>query len=186
MVRLVPETAEYLYGDFTPRTVEYRPGSRPELERRVAEATAGAVAPEERVKGIAEYCLGIREKFEAVDPDGAGLEDMVFGGTEEEIIERGTDWCADLGRVACALCQVAGIPARIVNLVELGAAYGGHVIIEAWRDGAWGAVDPLHEIVYTHPDGRPVAVRELVGREDFPYQAAAIANYFISDRESYS
>jgi len=186
MVQLVPGTAAYLYGEFTSRTVDYRPGARPELERWLAEATAGVITPGEKVKGIAEYCLGIRERFEKVNPDDSGCEQMVFGGTEEEIIERGTDWCADLARVACALCQVSGIPARIVNLVELNAAYGGHVIIEAWREKVWGAVDPLHGILYTSLDGGPMGVRDLLGLEDFPYQAAAIANYYISDRGSYS
>jgi len=186
MIRLVPGTAEYLYGGFSPRTVDYRPGSRPDLERWLAEATAGAITPGEKVKGIAEYCLGIRERFEKADPDDSGWEWMVFGGTEEQIIERGTDWCADLARAACALCQVAGLPARIVNLVELDAAYGGHVIIEAWRDGIWGAVDPLHGILYTNLDGGPMGVRDLLGLDDYPYQAAAITNYFISASGSYS
>ena len=44
---------------------------------------------------------------------------MVLGGPEERILERGTDWCPDVARVACALLQVSGLPARIIYLFDL-------------------------------------------------------------------
>jgi len=42
---------------------------------------------------------------------------MVFGGTELEIIKRGSDWCSDLSRVGAALLQCLGMPSRIAILV---------------------------------------------------------------------
>ena len=42
MVRLVRETADYLYGPFTPLEVYYQSGSRPILEKHLARATGGA------------------------------------------------------------------------------------------------------------------------------------------------
>ncbi|MGH2586405.1 MAG: transglutaminase domain-containing protein, partial [Dehalococcoidia bacterium] len=89
------------------------------------------------------------------------LDAMVVGGTEEEIIERGSDWCTDLARVACVLCQVAGIPARLVYLADTRRAYGAHAIIEAYRGAAWGALDPTTGVVYRHPDGRPASTWDL-------------------------
>ena len=46
------------------------------------------------------------------------FEEMKFGGTEKEILERGTDWCADMARVGAVLLMCNGIPARIVHLVN--------------------------------------------------------------------
>lgn len=62
------------------------------------------------------------------------FEDMLFGGTEKEIIERGTDWCSDISRVGCALLQCLNIPARIVFLVNKSKAYNGHTVVEAYID----------------------------------------------------
>ena len=80
---------------------------------------------------------------------------MRFGGTEEEIIERGSEWCTDVARVACALYQVAGFPCRIVNLFNLNAAYSGHVIVEVYRSEKWGAVDTNTGVIYQKADGAP-------------------------------
>ena len=46
------------------------------------------------------------------------IKDMVFGGTEKEILERGTNWCADLAREAAVLLDCVSIPCRIVHLVN--------------------------------------------------------------------
>ena len=76
---------------------------------------------------------------------------MRFGGTEEQIIARGSDWCTDVVRVACAMCQVAGVPARLVSLFNLSQAHSGHDIIEVFSEGVWGAADPLNGLVYRPP-----------------------------------
>lgn len=44
---------------------------------------------------------------------------MIFGGKEKDIINRGTDWCADMARVGCVLLQCNNIPARIVHLANI-------------------------------------------------------------------
>ncbi len=134
MVRVCAETADHLYGGFTPTVAVYEQGSRPELERAAAQATGGTSDTEEQVSGIARFC---RDQGRDAEQD---LDAMRVGGTEEEIIARGSDWCTDVARVACALCQVVGIPARLVCLADTGTAYSGHVIVEAFRGNAWGAV----------------------------------------------
>jgi len=58
------------------------------------------------------------------------FEDMMFGGTEKEIIERGTDWCTDISRVGCALLQCLNIPCRMITLVNTKQAYNGHTVCE--------------------------------------------------------
>jgi len=194
MILLSPETMGYLYGEYTPIQVRYGGGSRPELERHVAEATARCSSDEERVSGIMEFCSELGAKV------AEDLDAMLVGGTEEAIIRRGSDWCSDVARVGCALCQVAGFPARLVYLADTRRAYSGHAIIEAHRNGFWGASDAITAVVYRHPNGRPASTWELQGHPQLievhrkssdPYAEAeqfmnaAISNYFVWDREHY-
>tara|TARA_B100000809_G_scaffold254672_1_gene292179 strand:+ start:156 stop:512 length:357 start_codon:yes stop_codon:yes gene_type:complete len=86
----------------------------------------------EQLEGIIEFCRGLGEL--AIE----GLDDLLLGGTEEMIVERGSDWCSDVARVACVTCQRAGLPARIVSLFNTGQAYSGHSIIEVYRAPAPG------------------------------------------------
>ena len=112
-IRLCQETALYLYGEFTPAVATYRPGSRSELEAQAGRARGGCRTTEEVIRGIARFTAGLGEAADEGD-----IESLRFGGTEEDIISRGSDWCTDVARVACVLCQVVGVPARIVNLYD--------------------------------------------------------------------
>jgi hypothetical protein len=194
-IRLCPETALYLYTAYTPQESSYLAGSRPALEACVVKACVGARSAEEVVEGLARFTAGL-----ALRADRQGSDSMVFGGTEEEIIGRGSDWCTDAARVACALCQVAGVAARLVSVYDLDHAYCGHTIIEAFWGGAWGAVDPLVATCYRHPDGRPASTWDLLtdtrvawcyrdpddpaGRAE-PRVAAGLVNYHVRDRARY-
>ncbi len=195
MVRLDPATANYLYGSYTPTTLRYRSGSRPELERFLRAATAGARDPEAIVDGIARWCADIAEAA-----DELSLDDLRMGGTEEAIVKRGTDWCTDLSRVGCVLCQVAGLPARLVGLFNTAAAYSGHVIVEVLRQGRWGCVDVVNGVVYRHDGGAPASAwelqrapqliaahRRLHGGYGSPAQflGVAIVNYFVWEADRY-
>ena len=187
MVRFCAETADYLYTGCSPTCAGYEKGFRPTLERYVAEAGASQGSSPDRVAGIALFCRGLEARA-ADDLDG-----MWFGGTEEQIVPRGSDWCIDVVRVACAMCQVAGVLARPVWLFNLGQAYSGHAIIEASREGVWGAVDTPNGVVYRNPVGTPATAWELMsderlirsnweGRSSFyadprQFEAAAICNY---------
>jgi hypothetical protein len=195
MIRLCRETAPFLYSEYTLQEPGYRAGSLPALEDRAAVASAGSHTADGIVEGIARFTAGL-----ARQNDGQDLESLRFGGTEEEIIGRGSDWCTDVARVACALCQVVGFGARLVGVFALDQAYSGHTIIEAFRDGVWGAVDPLVATVYRHPDGRPASAWDLLtdyqvarrysdpdvpeGRT-VPRMAAGVVNYHVRDRGRY-
>lgn len=100
MVRLFSETTEYLYADFTPITSLYDPGSRPVLELRVASATERCQSAEGRVEAIVGFCEELSARA------AQGIDAMVLGGTEEEIIARGSDWCTDIA------CGVRAPPGR--------------------------------------------------------------------------
>lgn len=190
MIRLCPETVEFLYSEYTPISSFYKKGSRPELEQCVKKAILDARSEEERIEEIARFTSNLQEKA------CEDLNLMQFGGTEEEIIARGSDWCSDIARVACALCQIAGFPARIVHLFDTKKAYSGHVIIEVYRAKVWSAVDPLINVIYhRNSEGKPVSTWDLMNNPRLieyhsrgeltrhaalgQFRGAAISNYFL-------
>jgi hypothetical protein len=195
MVRLCPETVQWLYDDYTPADVCYEPRSRPELENHLQRAVAGRDDDEAKITSITEFCHRLQDR--ATDE----LEEMLFGGTEEEIIRRGSDWCTEVARVGCVLSQLAGLPARMVYLFDTGAAYSGHAMTEVYRGGVWGAVCPHTAVIYRHPDGIPASVWDLMGdpalidahrREEGTtytragqFRGAAISNYPLHEWRRY-
>jgi transglutaminase-like putative cysteine protease len=196
MVRLCHPTAEYLYAAFTPSEVRYARGARPKLEAILDSVCSRGGGPEERLAAIIAFTRGLGDGAEQ------DLRKVRVGGTEEEIIERGSDWCTDVARVACVLVQVAGFPCRIVNLFDLDRAYSGHVIVEANRAGRWGALDSSTGIVYTAAAGGPASTWDLMNdpglvekhRKDprafyttpGQFRAAGIANYYVWESSHYN
>ena len=196
MVRLCLETESFLYSRYTPTRSLYRKGMRPRLEQYVKAIVSDCRSDEERVEAITRFTSGLQDKA------NEDFESMLIGGTEEEIIARGSDWCPDVARVGCALHQVAGFSARIVYLVDTGKAYSGHVITEVYRAKAWGAVDPLTNVVYRYPEGKPASTWDLMNNhglierhwrgESTPYttvgqfRRAAVSNYFVWRWKDYS
>jgi transglutaminase-like putative cysteine protease len=74
-------------------------------------------------------------------------------------------------RLLAALCQLAGIPARVVHGLDLSRTdLPGHTWVEVWRDG-WQAVDPAADQMPASPwllrvgagVGRPVELTVQVG-----------------------
>jgi len=195
MVKLCSETAGYLYSAHTPIKVLYEKGTRPKLESYVECLTAQAVSDEEVVKEISQFTSRLQKTAEQ------DLDKVRVGGLEEEIIERGSDWCTNLARVACTLCQVAKLPSRLVALANIRKAYSGHVIIEVYRGGVWGAVDPTTNVIYHHITSKPATTWELMNNpqlvkrhwrdESTPYtnpeqfRAAGIINYFVWQWKKY-
>ncbi|MGD0257277.1 MAG: hypothetical protein ABSB90_05285 [Thermoplasmata archaeon] len=194
MVRLCPATAARLYGEFTSTKVGYRPGMRPQLERIVLALDLGDRSPEERVAAIVRFAAGLA-------PTGpVPREEMKFGGSEEEIVVRGSDWCTDVARVACGLFQVAGLPSRLVVLQDTGQAYSGHTLVETWRAGSWGAVDAVGNVTYRTEVGTPATTWDLMSRPELleaqpvggtsagarrgQFSWAAITNYAIGPLDS--
>jgi hypothetical protein len=192
MVRLCDATAGFLYEGYTPRGIFYSHGSRPDLERVLAQIIPPGTDLRDGIKAIVSFTASLGDRAPK------DLDNMVVGGREEHIIQRGSDWCADIARVACVLCQVAGIPARIVCLFDLERAYSGHVIIEVYRDGKWDAADSLTGVLYETQEAEPLTAWDLmrqpgrIARHDGFYsqpgqfRAAAITNYFCWQLEQYN
>lgn len=113
------------------------------------------------------------------------LEEKWFGGTEQEILTRGTDWCSDMARVAVVLFDCLGMPARLLYLVNPEAAYHGHVITEVFYEGTYGAADPIDGTLFYEktPLGAFTLLREpgyLKGyRQEYRqlFRAIAVSEY---------
>lgn len=133
MIRLTPETAEYLYSEYSPTESHYETGTRPELERQVKLATGRAKSEREKVLSLLEWsCRKI------VWPRGVRREDWEFGGTEEDLLARGVGSCEAGSRVLATMCQVAGVAAR---LTFHWSNRGGHACAEAYVEGKWTLLD---------------------------------------------
>jgi len=195
MIRLSNETAEYLYTEYTPEKSCYKKGIRPGLEKYVEKTIRGGGPDEERIERIALFTSSLQDRATS------DLDSMQCGGTEEDIIARGSDWCTDVARVGCALCQVAGFSARMVYLFDVTKAYHGHVIIEVYRDSTWGAVDTVTNVIYRHGGGKAASVWDLMNSPDIidkhrrgdstyyttrdQFSRAAISNYFVWNWREY-
>ena len=145
-IMLSAETAEALYAP--PAPVRYIKGTRPVLERTAAEATAGAKNDTERAIAIMRFTRDLHKKRKGWHP--------FFGGTEEVLIEKGEELCECVARLEVALCEVLGIPARIVT-----HTIGGHVTAEVYADGKWGYLDPRCGMYFLLDDGRLASLWEI-------------------------
>jgi hypothetical protein len=126
--------------------------------------------------------------------------DYFWGGTEELLILKGSDWCGEAARVFCALTQIHNIPSRILY------AFGnddGHVINEALIDGRWILIDSTNAVVYRDGNGDFLSVNDyFIDRERFLdaikkydtkyysrpkfFEHIFISNYWISQAEKYN
>lgn len=88
------------------------------------------------------------------------LKDMYFGGTEKEILVRGTDWCFDLARLAAVILDCIGLTSRIMFVANPFKAYHGHVLLEVYYNDSWGVVDPLYGYVFY--DNKPISAKEIL------------------------
>ena len=152
-VILCPQTVHFLYDGFTPSAVRYVPGSRPVLEQIVRETTAGCDTDADRALALMRFC---RDLYKKRSWHKRGLEDYVYGGTEEQLVDKGEQLCECLGRLHVALCEVAGIPGRIVM-----HDIGGHICSEVRVDGQWAYMDPRCGVYCLKPDGSLASVWEL-------------------------
>ncbi len=149
---LTPQTQRFLYEEYIP-TPRYVKGTRPQLERIVAELVEGKPTTQEKVLSIMRYCRDLKKKH----LPGPGDKRWFYGGTEEMLIDKGEDLCETLGRLFTALCEVADIPARIIM-----HDIGGHITAEAYVDGHWGYCDPRFGIYFLKKDGRMASLWELM------------------------
>lgn len=139
------------------------------------------------VENILRYCSDMAEGYDVP------LEELRFGGSEAEILRRGTGWCVDMARVGLVLLLCNGIPARMVYLADLEKAYYGHVVVEAYYEGRYGLCDFIHG--YCFYKGKPLSAYDLLTKKAYLaaypeeyrglYSAVAISEYDPTQKHCY-
>ena len=146
MILLDDQSAAILYS----RVVRHNYGGH-ELYQFAQQVKASI--EKETIQNVLRYTQEIAAAF---DTD---FDDMLFGGTEKQILDRGTDWCSDMARVGAVLLQCLGIPCRMLYLANPGKAYNGHVVNEAFYEGRYGVVDFIYG--YQFYDRTPKSAFEI-------------------------
>ncbi|MGD9892989.1 MAG: transglutaminase domain-containing protein [Dehalococcoidia bacterium] len=139
------ESAVYL----APASGAPRRTPRPWLEEIVAELTAGMVDDFQRATALRRWVAGIPRAF----PKGGASTRAGFwqdystflrGGTEEEVIRKGTPLAIELARVLVTLATLAGVPGRIVVLAGDDGRQR-HTVTELYVRGHWSVFDPVSD-----------------------------------------
>ena len=175
---LCSETAPFLYDRFTERKTRYRRGTRPRLEAVVAECTAGRASERDAMLALMRFCRDLYKKNPGRDMFRD--KDYIYGGAEEELIEKGEELCECLGRLFVGLCEIAGIPARVVihNI-------GGHIVAEALVNNHWAYVDPRAGMYFIKPDKTMASTWELWQTPEILRQQPDHVKADVSDRWSW-
>ena len=86
MVRLCKETAHHPYSEHTSTRVSLPRGTRPALEDQTKQLVSDASTIEEKIEWIVGFTSNLGETVA-----DESLNDRRFGGTEEAIVDRGSD-----------------------------------------------------------------------------------------------
>jgi len=200
MIKLDEDSVDYLYSSYTDLSKRYEQGCRPVLERIVDELKG--VTNAETVDNIMKFCRNV------VTRCNMPSKNFIYGGTEEDVIERATYWCTDVARVACVLFQIAGFPSRIIVTVNSNFAYCGHSVAEVYYDNKWCLTDPNAGLAFRHENGSPASAWEVHNNYEiankiyhnsdldsygnsifFPpgeqFDSIGISNYYVGDMDKY-
>ena len=139
-----PETAAYLYRDYTPLTVKYKTGTLPNYEKLAAQYTAGLKS--DTAKAVA-LLLAMPKFFRHPGMPPLGASARPDRNLEDEpLLASGSGWCNEQARVFIRLCQVSGIPARMVHLFGQ-----NHTVAEFHAEGRWAVADTSNFFVVPDP-----------------------------------
>ena len=140
-----------------------------------------------KIMSLALFCRDIEAQFPSPEHSALGgfyasPDDFMWGGVEEFVIAKGSDWCAELARVFCALCEMIGVPARLVFALD--GSDDGHVLAECYKGGEWMLVDPLVAKLYEHPDIGPVGAARMcmLTDEQRRFLTASAEHYYVHER----
>ena len=192
MIKLDESSVDFLYGSYTDPARQFQAGSRASLEKIAARLKRKKAI--KTIHNIVAYCRKIVRKC------NVSTKDMLYGGTEEEIIARGTYWCTDIARVACILFHIAGFPSRILITANTNFAYCGHSVTEVYFNERWCVADPTNGVIIPasaweiHNDpgiANRVFYKKYPKWEDFfppgeQYESVGISNYYADEYETFS
>lgn len=138
------ETAAFLDRDYTPLTVKHQAGTLPNYEKLAAHYTAGAKT--DTAKAVA-LLLAMPKFFRHPGMPPLGAPARPDRNLEDEpLLASGSGWCNEQARVFIRLCQVSGIPARMVHLFGQ-----NHTVAEFFAGGRWALADTSNFFVVSDP-----------------------------------
>jgi hypothetical protein len=133
-----PETAHYLYHDYTPLEIGYPKGSLPSYEALAESCTSGVESAKEKVMAL------LRDALPKIPhPDAPPYGRWVEGDRnllDEPLLESGVGWCNEQARAFVRLCQVLNIPARLIQQFY-SDEQTGHCVAEFYAEGKWCMAD---------------------------------------------
>ena len=154
-----PETAEFLYSDYSStETPEYVKGALPMFERLVDEHCHAMVGDRDKAVALLREAMP-KLLFHPYVPPLGPLAPGDRGLGDEELLESRIGWCNEQARVFVRLCQVAGIPARMIFLFYADKETG-HVVAEFYADGRWSMADCTYFAVFPAADGHLMSAAE--------------------------
>ena len=155
------ETAEFLYNEYTPLEVDYVKGTLPDFEAVVAKYTSGLTSDREKAVSLLTRALPEILRHPEMPPFGPPCRPD-RGVDDAKLLASGKGWCNEQARVFVRLCQVAGIPARLIFLWYQNCS--GHVIAEFYADGRWCMADASWFCVFPGPADLLLSARQCHGR----------------------
>ena len=165
-ILLCPETRDYLYKN-PPQKVKYIKGSRPFLEQVVSDLCKGLETDREKVLAVFVYVRDLHKKV-----DGA---DFFYGGTEEELIKKSEWFCERVARLMVGLCEIIGLPGRIIFHVA-----AGHLTCEIFFEGKWAYFDPRCGMFCMDENDHFLSVEEILNNREVIFQQKEFVNSFHS------
>jgi len=152
-----PETARYLYTDYTPLEVRYRSGLLPTYEKLAAEITTPDQSPLE--KAVSLLIRGAsRLRHPHMPPYGPEVRPD-RNCDDESLLKSGVGPCNEQARVFIRLCQVCGIPARVIQLFYSDTK-SGHCIAEFYAEGRWRMADASWLSVFSNANEQLLSAEE--------------------------
>jgi len=157
------KTHDYIYGDIAPFRFAYRKGTLPAYERIVAEYTSEEMTDREKAVKLLTVALAENVRHPTVPPVGGDCaSDRAMD--DDALLASRKAWCNEQARVFVRMCQVAGVPARMLFLFyDSGAS---HVLSEFYADGHWALADSSYICVFPDKDGRLMSADECINDPD--------------------
>lgn len=169
VVLLNNATRPLLYGS-PPQAVPHQEGTRPELEKIVRKVTGGLKTDQKKAIALMRF---VRDIYQPTD-------DPRFGGSEESLVNRGDGLCESLSRLMVGLCEISGMPGRVVLHV-----IGGHLAAEIWVGDSWAYLDARSGIFFLRPDGSMASAWDLKIHPEWLENQPAWVREEISPRWKY-
>ncbi|MHB0937891.1 MAG: transglutaminase domain-containing protein [Armatimonadota bacterium] len=148
-----PETAKYLYAEYTPKQAGYVRGTLPGYEKVVEQYTTPKMRETEKALALLTQAMPAVFRHVGIPPLWGKHVPGTRNLMDEPLLASGGGWCNEQARVFIRLCQVAGLQGRMVHLFGQ-----SHTIAEFYADGRWVLADASYLFVPRDERGKLLSV----------------------------